>query len=443
MDIGEFIDTYSDDLIYLREARVALRTHPLRTDYAFAEYLDASFCRMLAVFVIGSIEAMLETWRDRDHVKVLEKYFMEKVSNGERVVSLYEAFRGVGIQVDRQIFDDYLAIKYLRNTIVHGRWKEHEKEWLDGRGFPTDTRKLTKLHMDRIEHVNQNMMFYIFLTSRAAPNAAKPEKLIKLDEAVTRRTDETGILRLPDIDRIIWNNLERINAHIYADIEKTAITERYDWTEGRSRGDLERLGDAERKRLFFLAAWRAGKEDHEPLAQHRVLAKEALEFWSEYWQRAVAPRGLDEECIRRALQVFGSPHFKPEIPIWSVIGNVPEDVAHRLVDDVLGGGEPFTSEQVVDALRAGKLAYELIPNIMPITLFTVRLPIVDPANTAAYLQEAARALQVFRLNRAWYSCVEHHQAFADESLNFYDQMRQEFTEHPQALGQDRLIRRCT
>lgn len=61
MDIGEFIDTYSDDLIYLHEARVALRTHPLRGDYAFAEYLDASFCRMLAVFMIGSIEVMLAT----------------------------------------------------------------------------------------------------------------------------------------------------------------------------------------------------------------------------------------------------------------------------------------------------------------------------------------------------------------------------------------------
>lgn len=154
MDIGEFIDTYSDDLIYLHSGRAALLTHPLRDDYAFAEYLDASFCRMLAVFVIGSIEAMLESWRDRDRVRVLEKYFMDSVRNGDRVSSLYEAFRDAGIQVDRQVFDDYLAIKYLRNTIVHGRWKEHEKEWLDSHGFPTDTRKLTKEHLDRLEHVN-------------------------------------------------------------------------------------------------------------------------------------------------------------------------------------------------------------------------------------------------------------------------------------------------
>lgn len=89
---------------------------------------------------------------------------------------------------------------------------------------------------------------------------------------------------------------------------------------------------------------------------------------------------------------------------------------------------PFTSEQVVDALGAGNLAYQLIPNITPVTLLTVRLPIVDPANTAAYLQEAGRALHVFKLSRSWYSCVEHHRAFTDESLNFYSHMRQEFTE---------------
>jgi len=429
MDIGEFIDTYSDDLIYIHEGRTALLTHPLRGDHAFRDYLDASFCRLLAVFMIGSIEAMFESWLDRDRVRVLEKYFMDNVSNGERVSSLYEAFREAGIQVDREVFDDYLAIKYLRNTIVHGRWKDNEKEWLDRCGFPIDTRKLTKEHLDRIEHVNQNMMFYIFLTSQASLSAAKPDKLIKLEETVDRRTDETGILRLYDINRIIWVNLERIDAYIYADIEKTIITEQYDWTEGRSRAELNGLDYEECKRLFYLAARRAGEEDHEPLVQHRSLAMEALELWRDYWQRAVVSRGLDEECIQRALQVFRSSHFEPEIPLWPAIANVTGDVVYQRVNSILAGRWPFTSEQVVHAFRAGKLAYELVPNIMPVTLFTVRLPIVDPANTLAYVREAECALDAFRLNRAWYSCVEHHRVFTDEKLNFYVQIGQEFAEH--------------
>jgi hypothetical protein len=435
MEINEFIDTYSDDLINLHEARTARITHPLRGDYAFSAYLDASFCRILAVFVIGGIEAMLESWRDRDRVNVLEKYFAQNVTNGERVTSLYQAFSGAGIRVDRDVFDDYLAIKYLRNTIIHGRWKEHEKEWLAARGFPTDTRQLTKEHLDKIEHVNQNMMLYIALTSVADPAAPKPEKLVKLDVTITRRTDDTGILRVRDIERIIWNNLERIDAHIYADIEKTAITEQYDWTGGRSQAELDGLGHEARKRFFYLAARRAGEENHEPLAQHRALATEALEFWREYWQRAAAASSLDEACIGQALELLESPEFARAAggASWcSLLHDVPHETARLVVDSALERGATFTSEQVVNAFRAGHRTYDFIPNIMPVTLFTVRLPIVDPANTPAYLREAGRALRAFRLNRAWYSWAENRCPPAEDGLEFYERMSQEFASRSSA-----------
>jgi hypothetical protein len=50
------------------------------------------FCRILLVFVVGGIEAMLESWRDRDNFNILEKYFAGRVSNEERITSLYQAF---------------------------------------------------------------------------------------------------------------------------------------------------------------------------------------------------------------------------------------------------------------------------------------------------------------------------------------------------------------
>jgi hypothetical protein len=101
MDVPEFIDTYSDDLIYLQEGRTALLTHPLIP--VWKENLDASFCRMLAVFMIGNIEVKLETWRDRDRVQGLDVYFAKKVENGERVRSFYDAFVSAGIQVEREV----------------------------------------------------------------------------------------------------------------------------------------------------------------------------------------------------------------------------------------------------------------------------------------------------------------------------------------------------
>jgi len=428
MDISEFIDTYSDDLITIHEARAAAYTHPLRSDYAFGELLlDASFCRILVVFVVGGMEAMLESWRDRDRFNVLEKYFAQNVTNGERVTSLYQAFSDAGIPVDEQVFDDYLAIKYLRNTIIHGRWKDHEKDWLHARGFPTDTRKLKKEHLDKIEHVNQNMIFYIALTGIAEPDAPKPAKLVRLDEAITRRQDETGILRIRDIDRIIWNNLERIDGHIYKDIERAAISEQYTWTAGLSQAQVEALDHEDRKRMFYLAARRAGEENYEPLAQHRALAKEALEFWCEYWNRAVGSP-LDDDRIAQAAELLESSEFAQAVsgaPWPSFIHNIPDDAARSIVDSVLEKSAKFTTEQIVNAFKSGHHMYGAVRSIMPITLFTVRLPIVDPANTSAYLREAARARRAFRLNRAWYSWAEDHCPPSGDGLAFYARMAQE------------------
>jgi len=428
MEINEFIDTYSDDLITIHEARSAAYTHPLRGDYAFADsLLDASFCRILAVFVIGGIEAMLKAWRDRDNFKILEKYFAKNVKNGERITSLYQAFSDAGIQVDMHILDDYLGIKYLRNTIIHGQWKDYEKDWLDVRGFPTDTRKLKKEHLDKIEHVNQNMMFYIALTGLVEPNAPKPAKLVRLDETITRREDKTGILRIRDIECIIWNNLERIDAHISKDVERAAISEQYTWTAGLSQAQVESLGHEERKRLFYLSARRAGEEHYEYLAQHRDLAKEALEFWREYWQRAVAS-SLDENRIGQAAEILENSSFARAVsgaPWPSFIHNIPEDAACALVDSAREDSTEFTSEQIVNAFKAGYHMYGAVPNIMPIKLFTVRLPFVDPANTSAYLHEAGRALRAFRVNRAWYSWAEHHCPPTGDELAFYERISQE------------------
>jgi hypothetical protein len=105
--MDEFVDTCSDDLITIHEARAAAYTHPLKGDYALGEsLLDASFCRMLVVFVGGGIEAMLESWRGRDSFNVLEEYFAQYERNGERVTSLYQAFSDAGLRVDRQVPPD-------------------------------------------------------------------------------------------------------------------------------------------------------------------------------------------------------------------------------------------------------------------------------------------------------------------------------------------------
>jgi hypothetical protein len=79
-----------------------------------------------------------------------------------------------------------------------------------------------------------------------------------------------------------------------------------------------------------------------------------------------------------------------------------------------------------EILESARVAYELIPNITPVTLLALYLPIVDPKNTTVYLQEAERALRGFRLKRAWYSWKEHGRPPSEDGLDFYDRMREEF-----------------
>jgi hypothetical protein len=426
MSVPEFIDTYSDDVIYLLEGRTALLTHPLRAE--LNELLDASTCRLLAIFMIGGIELMLADWRAKDHNDILNVYFDGKHENGERVAALCTAFQTAGITVEPEVFKDYLAIKYLRNTIVHHKWKEHEKQWLEQRGFPTDTRKLTKEHLDRMVHVNQNMMFYIFLTSVPAPGSNQTAKTIKLDENTTRPPDETGILRLRDLDRIIWNNLERIQALIYPDIERAAITKEYNWAQGLTTAEIDAMPHEERKKLFYLAARRAGENNHALLARHRALATEALGFWQEYWQRAITTRGLRDEELQQSLDVLTSPHFATlaaQEPWIVSIASVPSKEVAELLDRAFGNSAPFTAMQIASALCNGRLVYDLIRNIMPVALLTLDLPIVDPANTTAYLKEAARAMVAYRLNRAWYAWVEQEQPPTEDCLAFYESMSTE------------------
>jgi hypothetical protein len=429
MEIDEFIDSYSDDLISLQEGRLALLTHPLRSDNVLAGFVNASFCRMLAVIVVGSIEAMLLAWRERDRVNVLEKYFAKNVQNGDRIQGLYDAFLNAGIPVDRDVFNDYLAIKYLRNTIVHGKWKEYEREWLASRSFPTDSRHLTFEHWARIQHVNASMMLYIALTGHATPGAAKPAGIVKLEESSKSEDPHLGIFTSREIDRILWRNLDRIHSVFGTAIEEAAVLPEYDWTAGQSVDELQSLPPAHLKRRFYLAARRAGSGNCERLVRHRDLADTALEGWRDYYRRVTARSGLDDGSIVESLAVFDDPLFDPTSPHWSILHNLTDSVGTRLLCELWPDVDAVSIEKTVSAFRLGRHAYELFGNLMPVALLGVQLPIVDPARTTDYSQEFDRAYNAVRLGRLWYHCIERKELFRSENLDLYRRLRSDFATH--------------
>jgi hypothetical protein len=436
MQVNEFIDAYSDDLLYLREGRQALLTHPLRRE--IKELCDSSYCRMLAIVMIGSIETMLLEWKRQDKIGVLKTWFAntdstgKKITNGERVGVLYDAFRQAGIAVDKEVFDDFLAIKYLRNTIVHGKWKRHEKGWLEKRDFPTDTRSLSGRHWNRMQAVNDNMMFYIALTSIAKPSRMQQSPTtIRLPETASAET--AGIVRERDLPNIFWLNLERISERIYEAVEQAVVTKEYYWAKNLSKEAVDQLSGIEKKTLFYKAARKAGEESLDVLARQKELANEALYSWEEYCRLTFNKLQVSHNDIIEATRIMRNLHDKgayfggPSL-LWNKA--MPVETASKLIQSLLEGYEPLREDQIVTALKVGNSVCEIMPNITPAYVLNVLLPIVDPSDTQAYLEAGDHALAAMELRESWYWYVEYKRFPVADNLVLYRQLRGMFAEKP-------------
>ena len=419
--VPEFIETYSDDVSYLIDAREVLLRHPFRTE--MKTLCNASFCRMLAVFMIGSIEAMLQHWKERDQKGILEKYFKENASNGERVQSLYEAFKKAGINVDKEIFEDYLAIKYLRNIIVHARWKPHEKEWLKIRGFPTDTRKLSEKHWHRMLEVNQNMMMYIALAGIPELRKRLPkEKMIRIP--IKQKEIKRMIITRKDLPDVIYRNLANIASEIYQFIVKAATSKKYGWDREFSTKTLEKLAHRDAKKLFYMAAKRAVEENYEGTLSSRQLMKDAIFFWNLYKQETFAKNRIKLKEIKESLKILMKLHqqkdyFKGPF-FWDK--KLPIEAKLEIINNCLKGYKGLSKIAIVKSLEIGELTYTFMPDITLVSLFAIYLPIIDPENARKLINEVRFILTAWKLREAWYLFIERHESPNKSEWAFYEEL---------------------
>src|SRR5262245_39257332 len=128
--LAELIQAAIADLGFLRAARDALVTHPHGGMSMAAS--DAAMCRLLTIGAVTAIDKILEAWRGEDF---LEAYEAAKGSNGERIRVSGDCFRQVGVAVDEDVLADYVAIKCLRNALVHLGWKGKDQQFVIERGF--------------------------------------------------------------------------------------------------------------------------------------------------------------------------------------------------------------------------------------------------------------------------------------------------------------------
>ena len=151
-------------------------THPLKR--TIPEWADASTARLYAVTMVGALEMWLAYLRRNERVGVLDVWFRPSAQNGARVRNLFRAFRSAGIGVNKDIFKDFLAVKYLRNTIVHAKWKPYETAWIRRRGFPDDTSRLTRKHLRRMTEVYRTMLIYTTAACDVDPSNRSPHSKV-------------------------------------------------------------------------------------------------------------------------------------------------------------------------------------------------------------------------------------------------------------------------
>lgn len=420
MEMPEFIDTYSDDILYIIESRKVLLTHPFRVE--IKSICDASFCRLLAVFMVGSIEAMLQHWGEKDKFGILKKYFEKHADNDDRIQSLYNAFKKVGTNVDKKIFDAYLAIKYLRNIIVHSRWKPYEKEWIEKRDFPTDTRKLAGEHWHRMLEVNQNMMMYIASTGMPElKRRTSNDKVIRLKMKREEELKPTIITRR-DLPYVVFRNLENIALELYSSIKKAAISEKR-----RAKNlspEEEKISHKDAKRLFYLAAKKAGEEGFEEILKGKQLMKEALFFWDLYKQETFTKSNIQQKEIKESFKVLMELHKRKSYPegvfLWDE--KLPKEVKVGVVKKRLKNYRGLSEIEIIKSLDIGKLTYEFIRNITPLSLFAIYFPVIDRENAKTLVNEEKFILTAWKLREAWYFFIELREHPETSDWLFYERL---------------------
>jgi len=117
------------------------------------------------------------------------------------------------------------------------------------------------------------------------------------------------------------------------------------------------------------------------------------------------------------------------LEIWPMAGFTDRNKFEILLNEVWENIKekiPFNKEIILEALFAGKLAYDLFPNSTPLTLFTMRLPIVNPQNIALYWQEAQRVYDALMLKNSWYECVERNERYKSQKLDLCIKLYEEY-----------------
>lgn len=157
MTDNEFIEAYSDDQVYLEIFDKMIESQP--GGMATPDFIKFSACcRLWAVMMIGSMEMMIKEWGKNDPLWHDINRYVGGGDNVPKVKNLKRSLEMRGFKFGVDTFDDFLAIIYIRNAYVHGRWKPAQQKYVVSRGFEGDVMHFTESDFRKMKKVYGEIM---------------------------------------------------------------------------------------------------------------------------------------------------------------------------------------------------------------------------------------------------------------------------------------------
>lgn len=157
---NQYLDAYSDDLAYLHQARAMVVEKSTTPHLA-----HSAFCRLLLMNTIGAIELMLLVWSKKPGAPNFDPYFKRGDDGAKKAGILVNLLSKNKPQTEPEIIREFVALKTLRNSIVHVKTRDGQKALITKYSYPSDPMELGEEHWDRIWSVYQKMMFYIAIST--------------------------------------------------------------------------------------------------------------------------------------------------------------------------------------------------------------------------------------------------------------------------------------
>ncbi|MBF4629043.1 hypothetical protein [Curtobacterium flaccumfaciens] len=401
--IPEFTDSYSDDMLFLASLRRILLRHPLEN--FMPRFLDATLARLYAVMLVGNVEnGIMEEFR-RTEDEDLSTYLGGQVDNSTKVAALMEFVQRRSVSsVDTSVFQDYLAIKYLRNGIIHSDQRQGaQADYVTSRGFPLDSRELTQVHLRRFAEVDHAITMYLGLSKvLAAMGAVDPlssEAPVSFD-VIARDDAVEKPYTWREFARMHRRNLENVSA----------IWRRFrDERPGAPVAELMRAA-RQSDAATLLELQRAGASAEYSWSQLVALAPDdAKRLVADDAERNALLKGIRTAAENKAYPLGP---LTSEVYIALQAGLRACELKSDQLRTLFGGPSTMSGAELVGVYALGGTAYDLTSAISVDWIVPVLLQ--GPSDGA--LNAAAAFLDLVEIGHTWYSAIEHHTRYESHRI---------------------------